>query len=284
MTLLSVNQDLTKQTADALIHLFEIDASAPEIGGELIYLSPQIETNGGAVTWRGQTYQPYPISMDDVEYEGKGMANRPRLSIGNVNGFFSAYNLTYQDMLGAKVTRRRVLSKYLDGHPSANTSGGLPDDVFYIDMKVGENKNVVTYELGSAYDLDGLKLPIPRVNSNFCVVKYRSARCGWVGIPKTDRNGVALPALVDKGAYDDSIDYVYGDYFYKLYGNSTLRFYYVCIALGGATAGWPLTDNTKFAIDVCTKRLVSGCEAHYGADATLPFLAFPGTEQLPSSG
>lgn len=227
MTLQVVQQDLTKQVADTIVQLFEIDASAPEIGGTVMYFCNQNEANGSSISWKGQVYTPFPIEMSEVEYLGKGASNRPKLAFGNINGFFSALNVTYQDLLGAKVTRHRVLSKYLDGHASANTGAGLPDDVFFIDMKNSETKQSVIYELASFYDLDGLMLPLLKVNSDSCVVRYRGPECSFTAPP-------TLTALTAGMAV--TVGAVY------LANNRT----YVCIAAGNASGSAPgsLTNTT----------------------------------------
>lgn len=38
----------------------------------------------------------------------------PKLSVGNIDGSISALCLTYQDLLGSKVTFHRTFGKYLD--------------------------------------------------------------------------------------------------------------------------------------------------------------------------
>lgn len=277
MTLQVVQQDLTKQAADHIVQLFEIDASAPEIGGTIMYFCNQNEANGTSISWKGQVYTPFPIEMSEVEYLGKGASNRPKLGLGNVNGFFSALNVTYQDLLGAKVTRHRVLSKYLDGHASANTGAGLPDDVFFIDMKNSETKQSVIYELASFYDLDGLMLPLLKVNSDSCVVRYRGTECGYTGAVMTDGQGTVLTTLRDRGLYAAAAsDYIIGDYVYQLFDG--IRLYSVCVNNGGVGA---IGNPFFWTRDVCNKRLGTGCKARFGVNNPLPYLAFPGASRMP---
>lgn len=219
MTLQIAQQELTNQAADQIVYLYELDLSPPEIGGAIMYLCNQTEPTGAPISWKGQSYTAFPIAMSEVEYLGKGASPRPKLSVANINGFFSALNLTYQDLIGVKVTRHRVMQKYLDGHSSANTGAALPDDIYWIDVKNNEDRQSVTYELASVYDLDGLMLPLLKVNSNSCVVRYRGAECGF-----TTPTVTALTAsmAVTKGNY-------------YLANNRT----YACIASGTASASAP---------------------------------------------
>ena len=94
------------------------------------------------------------------------------------------------DLTGAKVTRIRTLAKFLDvtnfasnglfvqenstdyialedsdlfaqetvGNPTA-ANNEFPREIYYIDRKVSENRDVVTFELASVSDLAGIRLP-----------------------------------------------------------------------------------------------------------------------------
>ena len=73
----------------------------------------------------------------------------------------------HNDLLGATVTRLLVLASSLDnanfssgsnpfGTPSANK---FPDEIFFLDRKVLENREVVQYELVSALDLANVRVP-----------------------------------------------------------------------------------------------------------------------------
>lgn len=281
MTLQIVNKDVLASQADMLISLFEIDSSAPEIGGTVMRFCNEVDSGGASVVWKSLSYSPYPIQMSEVETEGKGLSNRPKLALGNVNGFFSAVNVTTQDMLGAKVTRRRVLTKYLDGHGSANTSAGLPEDIFFIDQKVSENRQQVVYELCSVYDLDGIMLPTVRVNSSACAVRYRGPECGYTGtVNLSDKLGNPITGLRDRGMYAPAAsDYLIGDVVYQLFG--TVRVYYICKV--NSTVG-TINQPAYWTMDVCNKRLISGCKLRFSpgsANNPMPFLAFPGTTKLP---
>jgi lambda family phage minor tail protein L len=281
-----VAQDLSSLTRDALVELIEIDASSPKIGGGVLRFTNYQQTSGAPLVWKGLSYEPYPVILEEIEYVGKGVSSRPTLRVANLTGIFTALCIQYEDMLGAKVTRRRVLSKYLDGQPFANQAAGLPEDVWYIERKLSEDFETVSFELSSPMDLDNVMIPFMRVNASHCQVReYRGAECGYTATRLydsdgtrilTNPNGSGVYELNDRGLYNASSAYYDGDFFYILY--NTTRFYYMCIA--DAAVGTPLSNRTYFKPDVCGRRL-SDCSIRFGEFVQLPFLAFPGTNKLP---
>jgi len=86
-----------------------------------------------------------------------GMANASHLSI-----------LINNDLTGAKVTRKRTLEKFLPTSnyttvPSYNafdaTYPEFPQEVYFIDRKSQEDREVVQFELAANFDLAGVKAP-----------------------------------------------------------------------------------------------------------------------------
>lgn len=55
----------------------------------------------------------------------------PSLKMGNVGGFITALCLEFDDMVGAKLTRRRTSAKYLDGMPDADPDEVSAGDLVY---------------------------------------------------------------------------------------------------------------------------------------------------------
>ena len=73
----------------------------------------------------------------------------------------------HNDLINSKITRLQVLASSLDaanfpsntnpfGTPNSNE---LPREVFFIDRKVAESRNVVQFELVSRLDQQNKKLP-----------------------------------------------------------------------------------------------------------------------------
>jgi lambda family phage minor tail protein L len=99
--------------------------------------------------------------------------------VANVNGIMTAANTELDDLVGAIVIRRRTFSEYLDavnfadGNPTADPNQHLPDDTYFVERKITSNNVVVEYELASAMDLEGVKLPGRSIVANYCPWRYR---------------------------------------------------------------------------------------------------------------
>ena len=128
------------------------------------------------IVWQANTYSRMPVKAEGFKYSGKGKLPRPTLTLSNLLGTItSILQLTNQttalsDLAGAKVTRRRALSKDLDevNFPSdvnpyksgsVDPSAELPREVYFIERKTIENRNIVQFELVSSFDLFGVSAP-----------------------------------------------------------------------------------------------------------------------------
>ena len=126
------------------------------------------------IVWQSNTYERMPCNAEGFKYSGKGTLPRPTLSFANVLGTVTAIielaNKTtpFIDLAGAKVTRRRTLSRFLDAvnFPSNVNPYGTPDpaaelprEVYFIDRKATENRNLVQFEMVSSFDLHDVGAP-----------------------------------------------------------------------------------------------------------------------------
>lgn len=183
---LKISSELQKLAPNAIIELFQLDAST--FGGDIYYF--HAGTNGltQAVVWQGQEYQPYPVQITGFEFTTGGQIPRPKMAVSNLSGIITALVLAYDDLLGAKVTRKRTMQKYLDAvnfaggvNPDADPTAEFPDDIYYIERKTNENKSAVEFELSASFDVQGVKLPRRQIIQNICPWKYRGAECGYTG-------------------------------------------------------------------------------------------------------
>ncbi|HEY6965908.1 MAG TPA: phage minor tail protein L [Burkholderiales bacterium] len=76
-------------------------------------------------------------------------------------------------------------SVYEARHPAYATAAPdpsvyLPDDIYVIDRKAAETKLAVTWELSSAFDVQGVQVPRRQIIQNTCAWIYKSAECGYV--------------------------------------------------------------------------------------------------------
>jgi lambda family phage minor tail protein L len=137
------------------------------------------------IIWQGNTYQKFPIDAQGFEFSGKGQIPRPQLTMSNLGGISRSgavlsvtdlliiVNLTtpHNDLLGATVTRLLVLASSLD---NANFSSGsnpfgtpnsneLPQEIYVIDRKMSESRNLVQFELTAANDTQNKRVPARQV-------------------------------------------------------------------------------------------------------------------------
>ncbi len=199
--------DVQKLEAGNRVTLFEIDCTG--IGGavELYHNHPH-----GDIFWQGKRYLPWAIEGVNFERTGDGQQPMPELSVGNIGqdvngapitGVVTALCLALDDLVGARVIRRRTFKKYLDavnfsdGNPSADPNEHLPDEIWNIMQKKAESPEVVTFVLGSPLQLDGVQLPRRQIIAGKCgwlVIAgpeggYRGAYCGYTGSAMFDRDG-----------------------------------------------------------------------------------------------
>lgn len=195
-----ISIELQKLEPSSIIEVFQLDATS--FGGDVYYF--HAGTNGllQTITWQGQEYVAYPIQITGFEFTSGGQLPRPKMSVSNVTGIITALVLAYDDLLGAKVTRKRTMAKYLDGinfsggvNPTEDQTAEFPDDIYYIEHKVGENKQVVEFELAASFDVQGIKLPKRQIIQNICPWKYRGAECSYAGTNYYDKNDNSVGSL-----------------------------------------------------------------------------------------
>lgn len=193
----TITSEIQKLEPSAIVELFVLDATA--IGSDVFRF--HAGTNGlrQNLVWQGNTYVPFPVQASGFDMSGNGQLPRPKLVMANVTGAITLLVLQYEDMLGAKITRKRTLARYLDAvnfpgstNPTADATAEFPDDVFFIDRKVTENRDVVEFELAAAFDVAGVQLPRRQIIQNVCTWRYRGGECGYTGTNYFDANDQAV--------------------------------------------------------------------------------------------
>jgi lambda family phage minor tail protein L len=185
--------DLQAVAPSPVIELFQLELNAAQHGvNETYYFHAGVNaTNSGDIIWNGQVYLAFPIEATDFEYTGTGSLPRPKLRISNIFGTITALMASMPSGLeGAKVTRIRTLARYIDGvnFPGGTNPYGSPDptaefprEIYYIDRKAAENRDLIEFELASAFDLVGVRAPKRQCVSNVCQWTYRGPECGYAG-------------------------------------------------------------------------------------------------------
>ena len=307
MAITSTVIEATKLTSSAMIELFILDATS--LGAaELLYFHNG--TNGiyEPIIFDTVEYTPFPIEATGFDIDGKGQLPRPHLKAANIKGVIGQYLRNYNDFVGAKVIRRKVFAKFLDAanfpgnsNPfgTPDPTGAYPDEIFYFERKIAENRVFVEWELVTALELPQAKIPNRLMVASQCVWKYRDATtCGYVSstfisdIPVADYANKKFAAavidggygftLLDKGEWNSATTYNIGDYVYiesTLENNAGEKFYYVCKTNGTTGAlnkpnSFRSIVGNPWVADACSK-MITGCKCRFPTGA-LPFGGFQG--------
>ncbi|WP_375745372.1 phage minor tail protein L [Corallococcus interemptor] len=183
-----IASDIQRLDAGALVELFVLDATNLPGGGVSHF---HARTNGlrGPVVWQGMAYEPWAIQVKGFDESGMGRMPLPTLTLANVAGTIDAMARDLNDLLGARVLRKRTFARYLDVlnfpggvNPTASPLDAFPDDEFVVDQKTVENKHVIEFSLAAKCDLDGVRMPL-RIITQMCPWEYRGEGCGYAGPP-----------------------------------------------------------------------------------------------------
>lgn len=192
MTILA---ELASLRPAAVVEMFEFDASNLGVAEPLFRWHPGTTVEGTSIVWQGNTYAPYPIFGEEFAVASSGTLPRPKFRTSNIGGALGQYLRSIGEGLGAKITRKRTLGKYLDavnfpgGNPDADPSAHFPDEVYYVARRVAENAIEVQIEAAVAFDVQGVMLPRRQVIASTCSWKYRGVDCGYTGPPVQDIAG-----------------------------------------------------------------------------------------------
>lgn len=190
----AITEVLQRPDPGAIIEMFEID-TRPIGGTDRFYFVPDISSAGQSIVWQGIVYNPFPIMGDGFDVSTKGTSPRPRLKASNITGILSSVVKETDDLVGARIVRRRTLGQFLDGEPTADPGQAFADDVFFVEKKILENRDIVEWELASVMDLFGVQLPSRVILTNFCPWLYRSAECSYTGTAYFDVLGNPVSSL-----------------------------------------------------------------------------------------
>lgn len=226
---MSLSSDFQKLSVAGLVTLYELDASKLGLGvlrwhGHMSYedwayiyefanraqFADKLKrvTQQGTedivvpdIIWNGNEYKPVAIQSDGLEIRGDGKASTPNLVItsdlNGVRGMTRRLCRQYNDFAGAKLTVIRTSAKYLDaanfadGNPTANVNE-YRKQVWYIEHKINDDEEGVTFELSNPVDFEGARIPAREITS-FChwgvTGGYRGEACQYMGTAMFDENG-----------------------------------------------------------------------------------------------
>jgi lambda family phage minor tail protein L len=165
--------DLQSINPSAIIELFTLQLDNTLHGETTVYrfhAGSNLNANG-KIVWAGNEYLRFPVQATGFAFQ-KGQLPRPKITVSNATGLISAILLsvnettTGNDLTGATVTRIRTLAKFIDAvnfadgtNATADPNAEFPQEVYSIDRKSTETREVVEFELAAPTDLAGVKIP-----------------------------------------------------------------------------------------------------------------------------
>ena len=171
-----VFSDIQKINPSAIIELFTLTLDNTLHGANTVYrfhAGTNLNANG-KIVWAGNDYLRFPVQATGFAYQ-RGQLPRPTLTVSNMGSpSISAILLTVNqttagnDLTGAKVVRIRTMARFID---AANFSGAtnpfrtpdntaeFPQEIYAIDRKANENREIVEFELAAPTDLAGVRIP-----------------------------------------------------------------------------------------------------------------------------
>jgi lambda family phage minor tail protein L len=232
--------------AGSIVYLYIIDFN-PVGQNVKLYFTPS-DSAGGNIVFGGQTYLALPIEMGGFEKSSEAGPPEPTLTIANVNKGGNSLLTTYNDLLGAKITRILTFTNFLDFladgvtvNPTADATAMIMPEIWFIEQKVTNTPIIISWRLKSVLDLNGKMIPARLILKSVCSRIYRV----W-----------------------DSVNSVFS---YSLNN--------ACPYSGAAKFTRQGVTTTDPTLDFCSKD-VPGCAARFGS-ATLPGWFFPGVTRLP---
>jgi lambda family phage minor tail protein L len=172
--------EVQKPDPSAIIQLYELElvegthyatGNPDSVTTTYCWHSGMTAAGAGSIVFNSKTYTPMPIEaegFDQKSGQNDGVA-RPVLRVSNLLSTVSTILIevnkitTGNDLLNAKVTRIETLAMFLDGETTANTSATSRNQVFIIDRKSLENREIVEFELSAIWDLPNFKIPARQV-------------------------------------------------------------------------------------------------------------------------
>ena len=170
-----VFSEVQKINPSAIIELFVLQLDNALHGATTIYrfhAGSNLDANG-EIVFAGNTYLRFPIEATGFAYQ-RGQLPRPKLRVSNATGLISSILVSVNqvtrgnDLTGATFTRIRTMARFLDAinFPGNTNPLGTPDpsaefkrQVFTIDRKSAETREVVEFELAASLDMAGVRAP-----------------------------------------------------------------------------------------------------------------------------
>ena len=200
-----ISSDLQVGFVDSpFVELFELD-----IDGTTIFFHPGLDESLDEIqfypvgsadpssknnTTDANTYIALPVEMTGVEATSDGVANRPSLTLANVTSVLRSAlddeGFDFEDLVGARLTRRRTFAKYLVGGDEASSPFEFPISRYLVERVQAKNRQIVVLELTAPFDLENIKIPARVVIGKYCSWIYQGLElhdCGGCTFSKNSK-------------------------------------------------------------------------------------------------
>lgn len=309
---------------DSLVDLFELTIS----GLSTLYLTSGLDVNDKNLyfpTEDGTSLNEYiaiPISMSNMELKSDGPQNRPTLTVANLISLgrgiannadgdsdetlwatiLQDAGLTKpEDLVGSSVVYRRTLLK--NTYRQTDVAGWtttlpkeFPPSKYLIDRVLGEQSTIVSFELTSPFDVEGVKIPGRIIIGKYCPWEYQgiairgdeSSGCTWSYKESEQANFYDIDdqIITKPSAYSNASSYSVGDLASTT--DAVTDRYRIWRCINPKPAGISADPRTNPGYwerhDLCGKTL-SACKVRFQGpnevrNIPLPFGAFPGTKKF----
>lgn len=174
--------DLHNLVPPAQVELYIVDPNPVVSPSPLYYFFNGTDLDGSRVVFRGDTYTPIAIEAKGFKITGdEDTLPRPKIRIGNVDGYMSGLLALYRKLVGAHFTRIVTYEPYLDGHDEADPLKVREEVTWVFNRVISETKFMIAWDL--RHKADAI-LIFPRKSIGpWCAntVIYRGVDCGWAG-------------------------------------------------------------------------------------------------------
>lgn len=151
----TIQEQIRQSYVGELVHLFRIDLNPIGVN-EVLFLTPSASTT---ISFNGDTYTPFPITIEGLDRTLEGAAGRVKLSVSNVTQMLAASVIAYGDMVGATVEYIRTMKNFLDGEADGGTNQSNPVQKYVIIQKSRFSQQSIEFILATELDRPGLLLP-----------------------------------------------------------------------------------------------------------------------------
>ena len=170
-----VFSEVQKINPSAIIELFVLQLDTALHGANTIYRfhsGSNLNANG-EIIFASNSYLRFPIEATGFAYQ-RGQLPRPKLRVSNATGLISSILVSVNqvtagnDLTGSTFTRIRTMARFLDAvnFPGNTNPLGTPDptaefkrQIFIVDRKSTENREIVEFELAASTDMAGVRAP-----------------------------------------------------------------------------------------------------------------------------